>query len=607
MSTLAKRLEGLRNATTWNPSGCGRSLAKNVERKKGRAWLVLFCAKDAASRELVLSMARMRGRGARATGREATPCRMPTSRPVHIELPDNVELKRTLRENLQLMGLECLLDLPWNVVESSLIRDLLMRVPSVNSRFRARPGKWNEQLISQVYGVPAVGEGMCDPNGELRSMVEACFQQEEWVTRNGWKVEHCLDTENLGPLLAFLTPILNPEARTRISLSLATTVIASLSGRKRINWAEILCGVIRRLERKIHSALYTYIAPYISHIYHHTDCFTADEERTLHAEFQMFREERLLSSDSLISKSSPVEKETVDAPEDVTSEFELSLSVQLMELLGCEKEEIVDQVMGLISATLPDSPISAEIFDDSSSEGERIDSPDGEVTPEVETADLNILPFEMPKSDSQVPEASSSVPPFAAGSSSTKVPVMPRFVVAEPLKSQAPGPLDLRNQDPSVMSYEFMLAIQRLAYGFTQIVDPVPLVVRKGKSIPFIPTYAFVMVGDRVPLLPIDLRRRDTLDSVDIWSWVYHCRRVVAPCLPYRVDCPWPSSYVAWVGPDGVPIRKESDDVVRQHRVTLLKFQQVKGKNSKARQQISWIHELPAIQTYPQALCLPLR
>lgn len=166
---------------------------------------------------------------------------------------------------------------------------------------------------------------------------------------------------------------------------------------------------------------------------------------------------------------------------------------------------------------------------------------------------------------------------------------MPSFIAAEPVGSKALGALDLKKQNPAVMRYEFTQAIQELAYRSVVMVEPVPPVppvppvIRQGRALPFLPTYAFISPADQVPLLPIHPRRRDTPDAIDIWSWVYHCRRVVAPCPTYHVDCPWPSRYSAWVGPDGVPIRLESNQDLEQHQVQLLKCQLLKSKNSEGR------------------------
>lgn len=58
-------------------------------------------------------------------------------------------------------------------------------------------------------------------------------------------MEHCLDQENLGPIFAFLIPILNLEKQTSwLSLAFAMTVICSLKGREQIDWAVVLHNVI---------------------------------------------------------------------------------------------------------------------------------------------------------------------------------------------------------------------------------------------------------------------------------------------------------------------------------------------------------------------------
>ncbi|CAM6103836.1 unnamed protein product [Calypogeia fissa] len=162
------------------------------------------------------------------------------------------------------MGLQFLLELPWHVTCPSLIQDFIARNPLERRRgIRARPVKWTQQLVAQVYKTPTEGEGLCDGNGELRGRIESHFLT-EWRRKNGWLPEHCADVENLRPVLEFLTPILNPERQTQITLAVATTIIVSLEDKTKINWSAILKDVIQNLVGRARISKYSYIAPFLS-------------------------------------------------------------------------------------------------------------------------------------------------------------------------------------------------------------------------------------------------------------------------------------------------------------------------------------------------------
>lgn len=87
-----------------------------------------------------------------------------------------------------------------------------MKHKSVRSKYRGQPAKWSEESVAKVNRCPSEGNSLLDPYGELSSDIESYFEQEGWLSRNGRKVEHSLDSENLQPLFAFLILILNPTA-----------------------------------------------------------------------------------------------------------------------------------------------------------------------------------------------------------------------------------------------------------------------------------------------------------------------------------------------------------------------------------------------------------
>lgn len=87
-------------------------------------------------------------------------------------------------------------------------------------------------------------------------------------------MKHCLDELDLKPVLAFLTPIFNPEKPIRISLTLATvTIVVSLDEIVLINWSKMLFDCLHsQLElqctrMKNQSLQFSHLPSYIAHLY----------------------------------------------------------------------------------------------------------------------------------------------------------------------------------------------------------------------------------------------------------------------------------------------------------------------------------------------------
>lgn len=102
--------------------------------------------------------------------------------------------------------------------------------------------------------------------------------------------------------------------------------------------------------------------------------------------------------------------------------------------------------------------------------------------------------------------------------------------------------------------------------------------------------------------LPLDKLRSSQIYKPDLWSWLYHCRRVYAPFPPPHPDVPWPDFYYVWVGPDGFPIFKGSDKTLEQYRAKLHYAMSLKSKTAKAKQALGWVVDLPLVKSIPPLL-----
>lgn len=139
---------------------------------------------------------------------------------------------------------------------------------------------WTEKLIASVYQSPSSGSGICDGNDELRGFMVTFFEPGR-VKKNGWKVEQCLDSVNLRPVFAFLTPILKPDAQSKVTLAIATTIIASFTRKREIHWAGILRESILKSVEKLRGCTYTHIAPYLAHLYYAEGCLGETQQLEL--------------------------------------------------------------------------------------------------------------------------------------------------------------------------------------------------------------------------------------------------------------------------------------------------------------------------------------
>lgn len=523
------------------------------------------------------------------------------TRVVHPDHPQTREGRQRLRENLTKMGLGFLIRLPWSISEVSLIEQRAFQ--SLKRKraagIRANPKAWTIDVVAKAYRTPREGKGLLDGETEHRSYVESKFQPGSWRRRNGWLVEHCLDTLDLAPVFAFLIPILNPEKQSRITLALATTIIVSLEGKEQIDWSRILFDLIQDLVQKQIARMekrnlkFTYLPSYIAHLYWSEDCFSDGETSELLSLFPSVAEQR--------PRRQPVPEVEPELSSPSASQSDSLLVDQICDILLCTRENVIAMVTELKRAL---DLVAGRYEKTSEPADDDADSIPAE--PEIETVDLD--------SDSDVPDAPADTSPpvtcpppdFSSPVEQTaevpvdspvSVPAAPTFVQASPLESVAPLISTMHEWSPVEWSYRFSEMVDRAARSRTQILPPLTPPVVRGRPQVFCATYDCPNL-----LLPVDTLRSCRLNSVEIWSWVYHCRRVFAPFPPPHPDHGWPFSYYAWVGPDGLLVRKSKDPTIEEFRAKLRRLMALKSKSSKGRQQIQWIALLPPIPVSPRLL-----
>lgn len=103
----------------------------------------------------------------------------------------------------------------------------------------------------------------------------------------------------------------------------------------------------------------------------------------MHSEFLPVREASPLP-ESLSLILSPVHEGNPVAPPVADVTLESPLVAQLMQMLGCEEDRVVDEVMGLIVDSLPPSPSPTDVPSADGRAEERFESPS-----KVAAEDLN--------------------------------------------------------------------------------------------------------------------------------------------------------------------------------------------------------------------------
>ena len=140
--------------------------------------------------------------------------------------PESLSEFIDLEASLESMGLEKLLFLPWNIQSVSYVQDFMVNTePQSLFELRGDRRKLEDiDFIGQAFQCPTDGmKGMLQRN----DLHESYFDGQKNLS-HGWRLKQCNDAR-LAAVLNFLLPILHPKKPTFIPISLANTVIASLT------------------------------------------------------------------------------------------------------------------------------------------------------------------------------------------------------------------------------------------------------------------------------------------------------------------------------------------------------------------------------------------
>lgn len=155
--------------------------------------------------------------------------------------------------------------------------------------------------------------------------------------------------------------------------------------------------------------------------------------------------------------------------------------------------------------------------------------------------------------------------------------------------------------------FEFAQVVGTFVKHWLPVMPALPPMVVSRRPLAFIPTYDTTPNSPPGYWLPFHVGRLGDLYGVDVWHWVYHCRKVFAPFPALHRDHPWPSATHVWVGPDGVPINKDGETQLLNLRADLHTKQLLKGNKNKGAKEIGWLHGSPRPTPLLGALCQSTR
>lgn len=231
------------------------------------------------------------------------------------KVPSEERDREILDADLRRMGCGGLRNRPWCVRDEKMVRELIEGTSNEwDNTIRAAPKKWTEELWRGTYDFAANGEGMCS-RGE--SFIEGRFRNKP-DPKDGLTVADCTDV-GTRRVLEFLVPIFYPERPSKTTNMLASTIIGSYIGKRRVAWGRVLQGMVEKLATGVGKARPTPIGPFLFHLYHSQGLLREQEETA-------YKTAKVLDSHGWESEAEPDEEPTPGSDEDTESEEEIPLA-----------------------------------------------------------------------------------------------------------------------------------------------------------------------------------------------------------------------------------------------------------------------------------------
>ena len=144
--------------------------------------------------------------------------------------------------------------------------------PQFKNTIRARPMNITERMIGEAFGISTRGE---DAVRKGENLALSFFPTQSLSHTDGWQVKQCNDP-TLKVVLAFLNPLLYPQKPHRVTVRMASTIVACLFHDRKTNWASVFQEVINK-QVIGKQKLPTSVSCYLVHLYKHQNLLTASE------------------------------------------------------------------------------------------------------------------------------------------------------------------------------------------------------------------------------------------------------------------------------------------------------------------------------------------
>ena len=155
-----------------------------------------------------------------------------------------------------------------------MIRELKARASNQYAgTLRARPNQWVANQWRKTYRFGPNGNGLCSRN---KDYTQGRFSNPAH-SKDGYLVSDCKNLR-YRRVLEFLVSILLPDKSTRVTIEVASTIIACFEGRRFVDWRVIFYNTVKRMVSGIGGTKPSSLSPFLFHLYKAAECLDAEEE-----------------------------------------------------------------------------------------------------------------------------------------------------------------------------------------------------------------------------------------------------------------------------------------------------------------------------------------
>jgi hypothetical protein len=145
---------------------------------------------------------------------------------------------------------------------------------SFPSSIRAKPDDWTVDMCSKKWLLLAKGRDLPPKKENLANEYFVGIP----IRRDGWKMADC-NHQELGEVLEFLIPLINPNKPKRMTIQVACVVVDCLINKVKYSWAKIFEKSIQSQVTKLKTVAVSYLATYCLNLYQVDGLLTKPEQK----------------------------------------------------------------------------------------------------------------------------------------------------------------------------------------------------------------------------------------------------------------------------------------------------------------------------------------